>query len=161
MSTSCCSWDKKINDAQRRFQVLSDFNDKAVLDKETGLVWEREPAIQTFAWPNARLLCAQKAVGERGGWRLPAFSEMASLVDPTVIDSAVPRVPAGHPFLNVKPGMYWTATLFAEEPGFALAVNFAFVAGSDAAMGVTDANIAGGQYYVWAVRGGSPALNSY
>ena len=28
--------------------------DKAVLDRETGLVWERQPSNQTFAWPNAR-----------------------------------------------------------------------------------------------------------
>ena len=161
MPTISCSWDRRINSAPRRFKLLSDFNDKVVLDKETGLVWEREPIDKKVAWPNARLLCAQKAVGERGGWRLPAFNELASLVDPAVIDPAVPRVPAGHPFLNVQPATYWTATLFAEEPGFAMAVNFGFAAGSDAPIGVTDANTAGGLYHVWAVRGGSPALNSY
>ena len=42
--------------------------DKAVLDRETGLVWERQPSNQTFAWPNARLHCAQKAVKET--WRI-------------------------------------------------------------------------------------------
>ena len=161
MPTIGCSWDRRINNARRRFKLLSDFNDKAVLDRETGLVWERQPSNQVFAWPKARLLCAQKAVGERGGWRLPAFSELASLVDPTVTDPGVPRVPAGHPFLNVPPGMYWTAMLFAEAPGFGMAVNFSFVAGSDAPIGVTDANTAGGQYHVWAVRGGSPGLDSY
>ncbi len=161
MADICCSWDRRIDSAPRRFKLLSDFNDKAVLDRETGLVWEREPAKKTVAWPNARLICAQKAVGNRGGWRLPAFNELASLVDPAVTDPALPRIPAGHRFLNVQPGMYWTATLFAEEPGFALAVNFGFVAGSDAPIGVTDANIAGGLYYAWAVRGSSPALSSY
>jgi hypothetical protein len=57
--------------------------------------------------------------------------------------------------------MYWTATLFAQASGFAMAVNLSFVAGSDAPIGVTDANTAGGQYHVWAVRGGSPGLDSY
>jgi hypothetical protein len=93
--------DRRSNNARRRFKLLSDFKDKAVLDRETGLVWERQPSNQTFAWPNARLHCAQKAVGERGGWRLPAFNELASLVDPAITDPAVPRVLAGHPFLNV------------------------------------------------------------
>ena len=143
MPTICCSWDRRINNAQRRFKLLSDFSDKAVLDRETGLVWERQPSNQTFAWPNARL------------------NELASLVDPTITDPGVPRVQAGHPFLNVQPGMYWTATLFAEQPGFAMAVNFLFVAGSDAPIGVTDANVAGGLYHVWAVRGGTPGVDSY
>jgi hypothetical protein len=109
----------------------------------------------------ARLHCAQKAVGERGGWRLPAFNELASLVDPAITDPAVPRVQAGHPFLNVQPAMYWTATVFAEQPGFAIAVNFSFVAGSDAPIGVTDANVVGGLNHAWAVRGGSPGVDSY
>ena len=60
MPTICCSWDRRINNAQRRFKLLSDFSDKAVLDRETGLVWERQPSNQTFAW---------QAVEERGDRR--------------------------------------------------------------------------------------------
>ena len=76
-----CSWNRKIINAQERFRVLSEFNNEAVLDRETGLVWERTPSTQAVQWPNARLLCAQKGVGGRGGWRLPAFDELSSLVD--------------------------------------------------------------------------------
>ena len=114
MPTICCSWDRRINNARRRFKLLSDFKDNAVLDRER-LAWcgSASPSNQTFAWPNARLHCAQKTVGERGGWRLP---ELASLVDPSITDPAVPRVQAGHPFLNVQPAMYWTATVFAGQP---------------------------------------------
>jgi hypothetical protein len=141
--------------------VLNEFNGQAVLDQETGLVWERQPNKQPVMWPNARLLCAQKAVGGRGGWRLPAFSELASLVDPAVTNPTVPRLPAGHPFLDVQPAPYWSATLFADEPGFALVVHLFFVAGSDAPIGVNDANINGGLNHVWAVRGGVAGPDSY
>ena len=155
------SWDRRIDKAQRRFKLLNEFNTEAVLDKETGLVWERSPNKNAVAWPNARLMCAQKAVGGRGGWRLPTFNELASLVDPAITDPTIPRLPAGHPFLDVQAASYWSATAFAHEPGFALMVNFMFVAGSDAPIGVNDANTSGGQYHVWAVRGGSPGPDSY
>src|SRR5262245_18973181 len=72
------TWDKTINNVAQRFRVLNAFNNEAVLDRETGLVWERSPSTQTLAWSNARLFCAQKAVGGRGGWRLPAFNELAT-----------------------------------------------------------------------------------
>jgi len=99
------SWDRRIENA--RFHVLREFNDEAVLDRETGLVWERQPSTQTFAWPNARLFCAQKAVGGRGGWRLPAFYELASLVVPAV--HAGPQLPPCHHFLRVHAANYWSA----------------------------------------------------
>ena len=38
------SWDKKI-DGSARFKVLDAFNNEAVLDKETGLVWELAPEL--------------------------------------------------------------------------------------------------------------------
>jgi hypothetical protein len=154
-------WDRRIGKAQRRFKLLSEFNTEAVLDKETGLVWERSPNKNAVAWPNARLMCAQKAVGGRGGWRLPTFNELASLVEPAVTDPTIPRLPAGHPFLDVQAAAYWSATTFVDEPGFCLVVDFAFVFGSDAPIGVNDANITGGLKLVWAVRGGSPGPNSY
>lgn len=158
--TSYFSWDKKI-DASERFQVLKAFKNDAVLDRETGLVWERSPSTDTFAWENARLYCAQKAVGGRGGWRLPAFNELASLVDPTIIDPAVPRLPKGHPFRDVQAGDYWSATVFANEPGFTMLVQFHFVSGSDAPIGVGDANMAGAPKFAWAVRGPSAGPYAY
>jgi hypothetical protein len=160
MPTGNCSWDRRINSAQQRFKVLTEFNSEAVLDRETGLVWERRPSTNAMAWPNARLFCAQKAVGGRGGWRLPAFSELASLVDPRVTSGTV-LLPTGHPFLDVQPDKYWSATRFADQPGFAIAVFFSS-SGGTAPILVTDANTGPGTSgLAWAVRGGSPGPESY
>ena len=39
------SWDDQINNATR-FKVLPEFNNEAVLDKETELVWQRDVGIE-------------------------------------------------------------------------------------------------------------------
>jgi hypothetical protein len=36
------NWDKKLPN-EARFTILADFNNQAVRDNETGLVWERSP----------------------------------------------------------------------------------------------------------------------
>ena len=115
------SWDTRI-DGPNRFVVLKDFNDQAVLDRETGLVWERSPDPAPIAnWYGAYNTCLGKTIGGRWGWRLPAFEELASLVATT---SAIPTLPNQHPFNNV-PGEFLTATThLAAAPSFVLAINF-------------------------------------
>ncbi len=104
------SWDRKINNARARFEVLRAFNDEAVLDKETQLVWERSPETFTLLWDTAIFTCFDKDVNGRKGWRLPTIEELASLVDPTV--SPGPTLPPGHPFvLDEAVLKFWSATL--------------------------------------------------
>src|SRR2546429_8949126 len=67
------NWDKVLPAAER-FVVLEAFNNKAVRDNETGLVWEQSPAISANSWSGAATTCAQQAVGGRRGWRLPSFA---------------------------------------------------------------------------------------
>jgi len=131
-----------------RFLVLTNWNKEAVLDKETGLVWEQSPQTAAANALNARVNCAQKTVGNRKGWRLPAIPELASLVDPSV-PSPGPTLPAGHPFTNVQSALYWSATTIADFPPFVWNVSFfnGAVNGSDKATSLQ----------VWCVRGGMNA----
>ena len=64
-------WGNKIDNVSKRFEILNKFNDEAVLDKETQLVWER--TLQSFPapWHLARHFCANKRISGRMGWRLP------------------------------------------------------------------------------------------
>ena len=94
------SWDQTLPSATR-FIVLSNFNSQAVLDRNTGLVWERSPQTTTEVWNASRRTCANRIVGDQKGWRLPSFTELSSLVDPTVPVPG-PTLPPGHPFLNVQ-----------------------------------------------------------
>ena len=43
------TWDQQIN-GEGRFKVLSQFGGAAVLDKETGRVWEQSPSTELFPW---------------------------------------------------------------------------------------------------------------
>lgn len=60
-------WSKKINDGGKRFKVLHNFNNEAVLDNETGLVWEQAPVNEDRYWAEALAYCFNKEVGERKG----------------------------------------------------------------------------------------------
>lgn len=121
-------WDKVIN-KPTRFKVLSDFANDAVLDKETGLVWERDAHLgdpdQTAQqeWKGLRQSCYDAVIGGRAGWRGPTASELSSLLDPS---NANPALPLGHPFLNVQLGDYWTTSIpFPDDfPNTASTVSF-------------------------------------
>jgi len=114
------AWDQKLP-AATRFVVLTNWNSEAVLDKETGLVWERSPADDFHSWAEARLHCTSRETGTRKGWRLPSIHELASLLHPL---HAVPALPAGHPFLTVQSVNYWSATTVAHTPSDAWLVEF-------------------------------------
>jgi hypothetical protein len=131
-----------------RFLVLTNWNSEAVLDKETGLVWEKSPQPTAETWSVARVVCANKTVGNRKGWRLPSMPELASLVDPSVASGLI--LPKGHPFTGVQSPPYWSATTSAENP--AGAWNLDFVNGE-----AVDARGKGASHQVWCVRGGMNA----
>ncbi|HSE43382.1 MAG TPA: DUF1566 domain-containing protein [Acidobacteriota bacterium] len=100
------SWDKKI-DGPNRFKVLSDFNNEAVLDKETGLVWQKAPLLSERSWFAAWKLCQFSTAGNRAGWRLPTVEELRSLVDP---QQSEPALPPQNPFTDVISQAFWSAS---------------------------------------------------
>jgi hypothetical protein len=125
----------------------------AVLDRETGLVWEQSPSISTFSWSStttttAATHCNQLNVGHRKGWRLPTIQELASLVDGDPANTSRPRLPPGHPFSNVQssPG-YWSATTRAT-----LTINAWGAGFGDGGVGNVDKAFT--LLFVWCVRGG-------
>ena len=135
------SWDKIIPGATRFKLVL---NDQAVLDKETGLVWEQSPNTTFVDWYEACSYCYTRQVGGRKGWRLPTIEELASLVDTT---QSMPALPAGHPF-TIKSSSYfnWTSTTDASNSSRAW-----YMFDDDGSVG-TDVKNADNN--AWCVRGG-------
>jgi hypothetical protein len=120
----------------------------AVLDKETGLVWERSPSTDRMALQSAVLYSTTRVVAGRKGWRLPALEELLSLVDPSVTN---PTLPAGNPFVNIQLDyFYWSLTR-----GLPASTNQNLAWGYD--FGNADTSsivISGATCYAWLVRGG-------
>jgi hypothetical protein len=137
------SWSEQIN-TSKRFAVLAAFDNAAVLDNETGLVWERVPDTTARDFYIAHNHCNNLNVGNRKGWRLPAIQELASLIDPTN-PGGNPDLPVAHPF-TVLSSSYWSGTTFAGIVSGAWFVSF-----SDGEVG-SDFN--GNPNFVWCVRGG-------
>ena len=133
-----------------RFKLAMDGD--AVLDIETGLVWEQSPDPTSKSWANAMNDCNQKTVGNRKGWRLPIIQELATLVDPTQNN---PALPSGHPFSNVESFLYWSASTVAAPEGdtsIAWVVDF------------SDGDVIGGEgklasIFAWCVRGGQSPID--
>jgi len=137
------SWDQTLP-ANQRFVVLTNMNSEAVLDKETGLVWEQSPSTTQADWETAQGNCNTLTTGNRIGWHLPTLQELASLVDPSQNNPALPK---GHPFSSVQSADYWSATTYASNTSNAWVVNFndGFVTNGDKSL----------TSYVWCVRGGN------
>lgn len=143
------SWDQQIPAAQR-FIVLSNWNNEAVLDRETGLVWEKAPSggATAFEWSFSIDQCTGAITGGRFGWRLPSVEELASLVDPTQTDG----LPPGNPFQGVSGMSFWTATTSAFRPTNAFFVGFPDLLGF-IGPGTTPKTTSG--IHRWCVRSGS------
>jgi hypothetical protein len=121
-----------------RFRCV--LNNEAVLDRETGLVWERHVSSGgVFNWVGSQ--CTFFVVGGVEGWRLPTLAELNSLVEEV---ASPPWLPPGHPFTNVHPtDPYWTST--KDEDATARTMSFDGGAGA--------ASISLGAARNWCVRG--------
>ena len=134
----------QILPASERFELV--MGGEAVLDKETGLVWAKNANLAGASkdWQGAMNYCRQNvSIANRKGWRLPTIEELASLVDSTQED---PALPSGCPFVNVEFAAYWSSTKYEGDDRYARAVS----------MG--NGQVFNGDrlhfYFVWPVRGG-------
>ncbi len=126
-----------------RFRCV--LSNEAVLDRETGLVWQRNVSAETAWYWGAYQGCLAATTGNRRGWRLPKIEELMSLSIP----GQTPSLPVGHPFTGANTeAYYWSATTAPYQfPENAYSVMFS----TGYLSGARDKNTL--QPY-WCVRGG-------
>jgi hypothetical protein len=119
------SWNRMLSSSgadpcnTERFDCVL-LNDAAVLDRETGLAWERTGGDNQTDWDSAIRDCHDRNVGNRGGWRLPAVAELLSLLDYDSVDG----LPDGHPFnLTASTDTFWTSTRNTASSGRSMRVD--------------------------------------
>ncbi len=139
-------WGKKIAGADRFVAVL---DGAAYCDQETGLVWEQSPAPIQASWQSAISHCATLEVDDRKGWSLPIREQLATLVDTqsALCAGGAPCLPDGHPFSDVIPDLYWSASTNVGDPSSASTVLFS--SGFVGFIPKVDSNP-----LAWCVRGG-------
>ncbi len=146
------TWNQKL-DRSERFELA--LGDDAVLDKETGLVWEQTPRTTTQAWNTAVESCYKRGTGGRAGWRLPAASEMASLFEWGGGLQLTSDLPFNVPDLNECAGticQFWTATTVLYDTSQAYSVRIEVTSDSwDAAR----TELKTSSHRAWCVRGGN------
>lgn len=72
------SWDQQLP-AASRFIVLSNWNAEAVLDRETGMVWQRQPAVREEENASAQVFC--RLADRLRYWCVRAPGGRADIVD--------------------------------------------------------------------------------
>ena len=145
------AWDQKLQcDTPAtcpRFIVLANWRN-AVLDRETGLVWQRSPSGSFPSdWASAHFHCTTyDDIEERYGWRLPAIQELASLLT----NRPGAGLPPGHPFqFGAGVMRFWSASTVVGAPTQAWGIFFD--SGSFANSVKTSDQMSG----AWCVRGGA------
>lgn len=111
-------WSHTFANGANRFAVLG----QAVLDRETGLVWEKSPDPGAFTWSAAHDRCNSLILDLSGsnrprmGFRVPTVQELTSILDQSV-PGFVPHLPNGHPFgpLWSIGEAIWSATTDADN----------------------------------------------
>ena len=91
----------------------------AVVDKTSGLMWQRAIENKKFTWQEAKDYCKNLVLAELDDWRLPHRDELCTIVDDTTTAPSIDE----KAFPNTPPKGFWTATKHA-QPEHAYGIDF-------------------------------------
>lgn len=98
-----------------RFQLVGN----NIFDGATGLTWQQTFSAQGLSWSDAATYCSTQT----GGFRLPTFKELLSIVDYTKPPSSTVGTINPVAFPNTPPSLFWSSGSISSA-GEAIAVSF-------------------------------------
>jgi hypothetical protein len=127
-------------------QSFDTSSDGVVVDRVTGLMWQRELQGDDLTFADAESKCAGLSLAGHDDWRLPSRIELISLLDlartqPAIDLTAFPGTPND---------WFWTASVSAEDPASAWYVYFYF--------GYPKTDLTSNQFSVRCVRTATPPV---
>ena len=141
----CGLWSEQLNFDFTAMNAprFTDNGDDTVTDNKTKLIWSKNADLCWLKnWQDAMNFCDGLTLAGHSDWRLPAISELKSLIDTS---HTYPALPPGNPFVNVQHVNYWSSTPYEPDGAW-------FVYMDDGHVAFTSKDYS---YFVWPVRSGS------
>jgi hypothetical protein len=98
-----------------RYTVSADM----VLDRETGLTWQRATAPGTYTRADANSYCTGLTLAG-GGWRLPDVRELQTLLDIRARNPSIDTTV----FPGMQSNLYWSSSAYVYDASYAWVVDF-------------------------------------
>jgi len=113
---------------------LFDQTTQSIQDLRTGLYWQRYASTTTFLYKDTFATCSAVTLAPfpTGGWRVPSYKELLTLVDEVPHEEyengqLVTKYIDSHAFPGTSIGsVYWSSSLSPATPGTAFTVSFHF-----------------------------------
>ena len=102
------------------FESYTDNGDGTITDNVTSLMWQKTVPAATYAYADAVTYCATLTLGGYGGWRLPSFIELVSIVDYEVSSPSINII-----FPSTPSAYFWSETAVGGSTSKVWAVFFA------------------------------------
>jgi len=97
-----------------------DIRTDTVIDRLTGLEWQRAHDLMGRPWASAETYCRDLTLDGRSDWRLPTRIELLSIADQNASPLAIDLVA----FPTATSDAFWTSSLYAGDPSDAWIVGF-------------------------------------
>lgn len=118
-AAKCVRGGTLASDSKSRFYGTGATGKQTVLDRATGLTWQKERGAIDKTWQQALAFCEALDLGGFTDWRLPNINELASLIN-------YAKVHPGSDFPDIRAEQSWSSSTVVDSPNIAWMGNYVY-----------------------------------